>query len=285
MTALPIRNIPFDFKGVDFVWNPVNPSFALVMNALSFFAIGLEKYFCQAMRDAEPLIKDPSVLEEARTFRAQEAIHSMAHRKHVKALIERYPGLQVALDRIVAHFDALYESKDLKYHLAYAGGLESIFTPSFTLLLDNRDVLFADGDARVSSLLIWHFCEEIEHRSSALNVYNYVEGDYIYRIRNFPSFMKHVKEGIAILYEEFKKSVPEVPPELYGASMKQTLPLAGRLRSAFGIFMSQMPWHNPDHEALPDYYGEWMKQYDAGADVTQIFGVRQQQRTLDPVAS
>ena len=284
MTALPIRNIPFDFEGVDFIWNPENPTFSIGMNTLSFFAIGLEKYFCQAMRDVEPLIKDPDVLEEARTFRAQEAIHSMAHRKHVKALIDRYPGLQIALDRLIAHFDALYEAKDLKYHLAYAGGLESIFTPSFTLLLDNRETLFGGGDARVSSLLIWHFCEEIEHRSSALNIYNYYSGDYLYRLSNFPGFMKHVNEGSAILMEEFKKNVPDVPHELYGAKMKSTLPLSGQLRSAYGIFMSQMPWHNPDHETLPDYYAEWMSRYNSGSDVTQIYGVRREQGALQAAA-
>jgi predicted metal-dependent hydrolase len=285
MTALEVRNIPFEFNDVEFIWNPANPTFSISMNLLSFFAIGLEKYFCQAMRDAEPLIKNAAMLEEARSFRAQEAIHATAHRKHVKALIERYPGLQVALDRLVAHFDALYAAKDLKYHLAYAGGLESIFTPSFTLLLDNRDVLFGGGDARVASLLLWHFCEEIEHRSAALNVYNHVEGDYLYRIRNFSNFMKHVNEGIAILTEEFKKSVPDVPHELYGAKMKSTLPLSGRLRSAFGIFMSQMPWHNSDHAKLPLYYAEWMKQYQSGADVTQIFGVRRGPAALQSAAS
>ena len=48
MIDLMIRRIPFDFEGVDFVWNKANPGFAISMNKVSFFAIGFEKYICQA---------------------------------------------------------------------------------------------------------------------------------------------------------------------------------------------------------------------------------------------
>ena len=89
MSDLKIRRIPFDFEGVDFVWNQDDPAFAITMNKVSFFAVGFEKYICQATRDAERLITDQQVLEEARAFRAQEGIHSLAHRTHVNALIEQ----------------------------------------------------------------------------------------------------------------------------------------------------------------------------------------------------
>jgi predicted metal-dependent hydrolase len=92
MIDLKVRRIPFDFEGVDFIWNKNNPEFAITMNKLSFFAVGFEKYICQAMRDAEPLITDPRVLQEARDFRAQEGLHSSAHRKHCKALIAQTPS-------------------------------------------------------------------------------------------------------------------------------------------------------------------------------------------------
>ncbi len=213
------------------------------------------------MRDAEPLIKDPAVLEEARTFRAQEAIHSMAHRKHVKALIARYPGLQIALDRLVAHFDALYEAKDLKYHLAYAGGLESIFTPSFTLLLDNRDVLFGGGDARVASLLIWHFCEEIEHRSSALNVYNYYSrGDYHLPHPEFPELhearqrrRRHSERGV-----QKERAMTCRTEYVWREDEKHASAARADLRSAWASSCRKCRGTIPTIEALPAYYAEWM---------------------------
>src|SRR5690554_6783638 len=95
MSKLQVRTLPFNFDGdIEFIWNPANPGQSIKTNAGSFFVQGLEWYFCQIMRDAEPLIKNPEVLEEARLFRAQEAVHSAAHRRHTAALIRKYPGLK-----------------------------------------------------------------------------------------------------------------------------------------------------------------------------------------------
>jgi hypothetical protein len=283
MAELKIRRIPFSFEDVPFLWNPANPGFSIAMNKLSFFAIGFEKYICQAMQDVEPRIKDPAILAEVRAFRAQEGIHSNAHRRHVKALIKQYPGLQDALDKTIESYDELYASKPLEYHLAYIGGLESIFTPSFKLLLDHRHLLFEGGDARVASLLLWHFCEEIEHRSSGLVIYNHVVGKYFYRVGNFKKFMGHVKEVTDMLGVEFKKHVPGLTDEMLEFKSKASkLPTIAKLRSSYGILMSQMPWHHPDHQPLPAYFQEWSDGYDRGEDMTQTYGVRWEK---EPVAA
>jgi predicted metal-dependent hydrolase len=282
VTDLKIRRIPFSFENVPFIWNPENPGFSMAMNKLSFFAVGFEKYICQAMRDVEARITDQAILEEARAFRQQESIHSLAHRKHVKALIDQYPGLQAALDKTIESYDDLYASKPLDYHLAYIGGLESIFTPSFKLLLDHRHLLFEGGDARVASLLLWHFCEEIEHRSSGLVIYNHVVGKYFFRVRNFKNFMAHVKEVTDMLGEEFKRHVPGLTEDLFDPKSTSSikLPRMAKLRSTYGILMSQMPWHNPDHQPLPDYYAQWSHRYDSGEDMTQTYGVRWKNETV-----
>ena len=272
MSDLKIRRIPFDFEGVDFVWNQDDPAFAITMNKVSFFAVGFEKYICQATRDAERLITDPQVLEEARAFRAQEGIHSLAHRTHVKALIERHPGLQAALDRSIELYDQLYEEQDLKYHLAYSGGLESIFTPSFRLMLDNKEALFSKGDTRVASLFLWHFCEEIEHRSSALMVYDHVYGNYFYRARRFRGFMRHVGVVIEAITAEFRKEFADLPEEWFTTYSNHQLPRAGKLRSMLGITLSQLPFHNPERQPLPEYFHEWSDRYDRGEDMTRTYG-------------
>ena len=129
MSNLKIRRIPFQFDGVDFIWNPHNPSFSIMMNKVSFFAIALEKYFCQAIRDADPQIKDPVVREEARLFVAQEGAHSLAHRKHVKALIEQ-SGTEVAGgSKLVAEaarkLEAMLEGARMNYDLLQGIARES----------------------------------------------------------------------------------------------------------------------------------------------------------------
>ena len=273
MIDLKIRRIPFDFAGVDFVWNKADPAFAITMNKVSFFAIGFEKYICQAMNDAESLISDPRILQECKNFRVQESIHSVAHRKHCKALVAQTPALQAAIDRSVALYDELYAAETLKYHLAYVGGLESIFTPSFKLMLDNRDPLFLGGDTRVASLFLWHFCEEIEHRSSGLAVYDHVYGNYWYRVSRFKGFMAHVGRVIGAITEEFQKAFPDLPTEWFTGYSNYKMPRLGKLRSMYGITMSQMPWHNPEHQALPVYFNEWSARYDRGEDMTRTYGL------------
>ena len=51
------------------------------------------------------------------------------------------------------------------------------------MMLDNEETLFRPGDDRVASLFLWHFVEEVEHRSSALVIYDAVVGKPWYRIR------------------------------------------------------------------------------------------------------
>lgn len=272
MTDLKIRKIPFTFEGVKFIWNEDNPVFSIFMNKMSFFAIGFEKYICQVVRDAEPLIKDPAVLEEARAFRQQESLHSLAHKKHVKALIERYPGLQKTLDKTIASFDALYREESLKFHLGYVGGLESVFTPLFRMLIDNRDILFERGDSRVASLFLWHFCEEIEHRSSGLIIYDEVVGNYLYRISKYKGYVRHATAVFEAMDADFIEHVSDVPASYYTMKNNRPLPLRSRLRSFVGMLAAQLPWHNPVNEALPAYFAEWCKRFDDGEDMSRTYG-------------
>lgn len=272
MSNLEVRKIPFDFEGAPFVWNPEQPRFSTLMNQVGFLAIGFERYIGKAFRDAESLITDERISTEARLFREQEGVHASAHTKHAKALIEQHPGLQTALDRVLESYEKLYDEHPLEYHLAYAGGLEAIFTPFFKMVLDNRAVLFRGGDARVTSLFLWHFCEEIEHRSSALMVYDHVVGDYWYRFKNARGFQAHTRWLAEMLTEEFKQNVPNVPGEAYEGDPFSSVPRWAKFRSAVGILNSQLPWHDPAHQPIPSYYQEWLDQWDAGADVTKIYG-------------
>jgi len=272
MSELEVRKIPWDFEGIPFLWNPEEPRFAVLMNQITFVIIAFERYICKAMRAAESRITDDEVLKEARLFCEQEAIHSVAHQKHAKALLKQYPGLQSVLDKSQASYDELFETQPLEFHLAYAGGLEAIFTPFFKMILDNREVLFKGGDSRLASMLLWHFCEEIEHRSSALIVYNHVVGDYWYRFKNTRGFQKHAGGLFAMAIEEFKAHVPDVPHSAYAGDPFVNVPRKATMRSAFGILSSQTPWHNPAHQPLPQFYDEWLGLWRSGDDVTEIYG-------------
>ncbi|MDA8591077.1 metal-dependent hydrolase [Luminiphilus sp.] len=272
MSDLVVRQIDFDVDQAKFIWNPDNPSFSVLMNQITFFVVGFEKYMCRVMRDAEAQITDAAVMEEARAFRKQEAIHAQKHMRHARALIAQYPALQGMLDKVLASYDDVYNTHPLEYHLAYAGGLEAIFTPFFKMILDHRAVLFEEGEAQVASLFVWHFCEEIEHRSSAYDVYNHVVGSHWYRIRNTGAFQKHTRDLFDMIKNEFELLVKDVPENAYSDNPFARIPMRAQLRSAVGVLASQFPWHDSVNQPLPDYYDEWLGHWQSGADVSQIVG-------------
>ena len=86
-------------------------------------------------------------------------------------------------------------------------------------MLDHDDTLFARGDDRVASLFLWHFVEEVEHRSSALIIYNSVIDDPWYRMRVAPSIFKHVWSVLRIACEGFNKHIPVEERKIDALSM------------------------------------------------------------------
>lgn len=275
MSTLTIKQFDWQFDDVDFYWNPKNREFSAFMNAISFMAVGLERYFCRAMKDAESLVTDPAVLEECKMFNRQEMVHSKSHLKHCRALIAKYPGLQEALDGSIRMYDELYERESLKYHLSYMGGLESAFTPLFGTIIDYRDVLFGGGDPQVASLFLWHFCEEIEHRSSAITVYNHIIGEHIYRMRNVKPMGAHGRLVTLMLQDVFRKAVPEFDTEDFYITWSQALPKWTRRKMSLKILAAQLPWYNHDTQRLPKYFDEWNRRHAAGEDMRFAYGGNQ----------
>ncbi|MBI3217459.1 MAG: metal-dependent hydrolase [Mycobacterium sp.] len=301
MTDLIVRKLRFAFAEhhVPFLWNEANPAFSCMANAVSILAIAFEKMIGQMIPEALPLITDPAIAEEAQAFVRQEGQHSMAHRQHVKGLIKSYPGLKETLDQVTASFDDMTANTSLQYRLAYTADLEATFTPVFKLMLDNDDTLFAPGDDRVASLFLWHFVEEVEHRSSALVIYDAVVDDPWYRMRVAPSIFKHVMDMIRLASEGFNKHVPLEERKIDAIStfriarrkkaLLQRLPFIdapydGPFENAFshlglreqlvalaGVVRSQIPGHNPAHEKLPALADKWFDRYAAGYDVTQWY--------------
>lgn len=299
MTDLQVRKMRFAFADhpVPFLWNETNPAFSAMANAVSFLAIAFEKMIVSTMAEAKPLLTDPVIAEEAEAFVRQEGQHSMAHRAHARGLIKAHPELKVTLDDVIAAFDDLVANKPLKYRLAYTADLEATFTPVFKLMLDHDDTLFAPGDDRVASLFLWHFVEEVEHRSSALIIYNGLVDDPWYRMRVAPSIFKHVMDVVRLACDGFNKHLPlevrkvdalsafalerrkntilkrlgRIPDFGPFASAFHDLPVREQLVALSGIVRSQIPGHNPEHEKLPALAAEWFERYDAGYDVTHWY--------------
>lgn len=296
MVDLVVRRPKFDFAApVPWNWNPANPAFSLIMNATSMLAVAFEQMIVAAVTEAKPLITDPLIATEATAFLRQEAQHSSVHRKHVIALIRAYPGLQETFDLVTASFEHLTAATSVQFRLAYVADLEATFTPSFKMMLDNDGELFRPGDERVASLLVWHFVEEVEHRSSALRIYDATVDRGWYRMRVLPSVVKHIVSVFAIIAEGANKHVPErdrgidarimLPAFRARQAMRQKLargarqpatafasvPRRERMIAAARVLLSQTPFHNPDREPLPELADRWFQRWDGGGDVTHWY--------------
>ncbi len=301
-----MRKLRFGFADYDvpFLWNVSDPTFSAATNALSFLFLGIEKLITITVNEAMPLIKDPSVYEEAEAFVRQEGQHSMAHRQHAKALIRSHPALDATLDEVIGEYGRLATTTPLEYRLAYIADMEATFTPAFKLILDNADTLFAPGDDRVASLLLWHFVEEIEHRSSALIIFDSVVGNPWYRMRLAPAVFGHATSVVVKAAEGFNKHVPLEDRRVDAMSMfgqywkvalvqrfpslqnllavdipdngpyvrpYRQVPLREQLAAVYGVVRSQIPGHKPVKQKLPALAAEWFARYEAGYDVTRWY--------------
>ena len=289
MTNLQVRRVRFDLAGDDvpFNWHPQRPAFAMQCNLITFFAPGFEKFIVDATREAIPLMRDPSQADEANAYLRQEAQHSAAHMSHYRALVRRWPGLQETMDEVIASYDRLTATKPLAWRLAYTAVIENTFTPYFKVFLDHEDKLFEPGDERVASLFLWHFVEEIEHRSSALMVYDAVHGDFPYRLKTIGAVVRHLGEILSIVSQGFQQHVPAVDGGDYGRLLPNGLTprsLVSSVRAArhltepgqatyagapkrelyamlAGLVRSQGPSHDPAYENLPTFAGRWFRRY------------------------
>jgi predicted metal-dependent hydrolase len=308
MTDLVIRKIPWEFDAsVPFMWQPVNPNFGIFCNAFTFIAVPFEKYIISALRSASGRLgEDAGIAAEAEAFLRQEAQHAAAHRKHMLSLIDRYPALEECYDATVASFEALIRQHPVEFHAAYIANLEATFTPLFKVFLDNRDSLFGGGDSRVASLMMWHFVEEIEHRSSGLILYRYLCPDPWYRVKHIRHTFAHIGDITGVIIKAFDEHIPledrrvsavelmssgfltdelklrgpggrrrrariAGPPSIFHA-----VPTRDLFRMLWRLLLSQSPHHDPAAQPLPEWADTWMREYDRGTDMTAFFGTQPQ---------
>jgi predicted metal-dependent hydrolase len=296
MSDLIVRRMPWTFdEPVPFQWQPANPLIGIFGNLFTFFAVPFEQYIIGALRDIDSRITDPAVAEEAAAFIRQEGQHSWAHRKHMNTLTRQYPGLRQTQRTVTGLFDELLARRPLEFHLSYVANIEATFTPFFSVFLDHRDSLFGGGDPRIASLLLWHFVEEIEHRSSALVICEHVTAHRCSRTRHVPATARHVMAVVRAICDGFDEHVPEadrgmstraaIMSEMALGEVKARLrPRKPRQRTAFRdvpsrellamvarLMLSQAPYHDPADQPLPPWAAQWAADYARGVDMTRYF--------------
>lgn len=183
------RKVELDFSDVKVYWNPADPEYCQLLNAISSMLPELEGLLIKAVRASIPLLPEAASEQfrrEVRAFVAQEGRHSKLHKKFNDRLVaDGYDWLPAAIDKMNADFDRFFTTRSLKFALAYAEGFETFGPLVSTFFFERAGVLMADWDEPTTYLWLWHFAEEYEHRTVCNYLYREVFDDYWYRVGVF----------------------------------------------------------------------------------------------------
>lgn len=280
-SGIRVRKIRFEYPDdLAAHWNPARPEWSQMVNAASLLMPYLEPFLIDAIRAALPSITDPALRDDARAYIGQEAHHFAQHRKlNDRLLALGYDALRDYERQLAADY-ARYATRSLRFQLAYAAGFETMALALGHMLVADRDYFFADADPAVSSLVLWHFVEELEHKTAAFDVYQHVVGSYPYRVVGLVWAVVHTlgrtrQAYVALLQRdglwgrlrmrwELKKTI--------GHIFKRTLPWFVEALS---------PWHDPRRSTDPTWVREWIALYDQGETrLTRLDTTRLRQATV-----
>lgn len=178
-----VRQVPFDFGRENGHWNSASPEMSHIVNSASLAMPYLEPYLIRTMRAARPLIKDETLQAELDLYIKQEATHYKQHRRFNDTLSAKgYTCVAELESRLNKDYSQLESKRSLKFNLAYAEGFESMALALGEMLIEDRNELFKDAAPSVTSLVLWHFVEEIEHKNVAYDVFDHLHGNYGWRM-------------------------------------------------------------------------------------------------------
>jgi uncharacterized protein len=196
--ALTIRRLrvdldtPFDAAR----WNGGDAFRSALFNALSMsFPAGEQLFIDSLRRGLAALPADLPAAERAaweaavQGFVGQEATHRHLHARFnaqltAQGLVNRWQ------DRIAQRRERELAQADVRNWVGVTAATEHL-TAVFAECLLAHPRLLAGAEPRLRDLWIWHSCEEIEHRSTAFDLYRTLGGNEVWRLRLFRVVSAH----------------------------------------------------------------------------------------------
>ncbi len=263
---MTVRRMPFaHVPETALHWNAARPEFSQMVNAASLAMPYLEPYLIKTMRQARPLITDPELAHELDLYCAQESTHYLKHRKFNEALKALQPDAIAALEATLADdYAFLGGERSLRFNLAYAEGFESMALAIGHMLIEDRAYLFGGAEPAVASLILWHFVEEIEHKSVTFDVFKHVHGSYVWRLIGLFYATFHIMGRTRSGYQRLLKE------DGLWTNLRSRLALARLVLRIFGNLVPRMirilhPGYHPRQIADPAWMKAWAMLYDADA--------------------
>ncbi len=132
------------------------------------------------------------------------------------------------------------------------------------MLVGDRKFLFGDGESSVSSMVLWHFIEEIEHKCATYDVFKALDGRYRMRIYGLLFAIIHImartRQGYrALLIEDGLWSNWRSRLALYRLLLRMFA------RMTPGLLRILMPGYDPRNVPDPAWAIAWWHQHANGA--------------------
>jgi len=176
-----VRKMDFDFSNLERHWMAGSPTFTHILNGVHLLFPSGERFFIRSVKHYLPQVKDPALRSRVSAFFGQEARHGYEHEAAFAMLEEQ--GLEIK------SFLAWYER--LCWGILEPNALP-IMCLSVTVALEHFTAVMAHraltsneldlGPDVMRDLLLWHSCEEIEHKSVAFDVFTEVGGTWPIRV-------------------------------------------------------------------------------------------------------
>lgn len=270
---LTVRKVPFEFPDtIDPVWHPAEPEFGHMVSGASVTMPYLEPFLIRTMREGLKQVDEPGLIQDCQGFMAQEGQHFQNHRKFNDLLKKKaYPGLEQYEKAMGADFVRYNQTKSLKWRLAYTAGFETMSIGLTHWLVEERGELFQGADPIVTSLVLWHMIEEIEHKTVAIDLYRYLyPRSYFMRLYGIFFASLHIMRYSKLSYREMLKVDGRWTDK---KSRKRLIKMVRRFFLGIGPIMlkGMLPGHHPSHIKDPDWVDEWKAAYQAmGEDAVPL---------------
>ena len=186
------RKARFDWSNTPLHWVPGDPFTTHMLNVFHLLLPVSERWFIQAITEAEPLVDDAKLQAAIKPFIQQESWHAWAHQMVLRHLAEQGVDTTPYTEKLEKWLSKLGKQRpewprvlqrvSLYRRLAVIAALEPFNAALGAWFIQNRGLDYAGADQTMLDLLRWHGAEEIEHRSLVFDVYQNVCGNYALRV-------------------------------------------------------------------------------------------------------
>lgn len=268
--ALPVRRVRFHYPvDLDPAWIKEVPEFAYAANGLSLLMPYAEPLFIKAVRSAFPLIDD-DLRARTEEYIKQEVGHYSEHKRFNEIIRRHHPDVGRVERWMQRCAEWIATKRSRNFNLAFASGGEIMSFLLARWVDKHAGELFGGAEPVPTTLFMWHLAEEVEHKCSAFDVYERVDGS---KLRYALAMVLGTVllgwfawlSALVMLRDDGRL----FSPVSHWRLLRWAVSLAFELFPS--MLVSALPGHRPSDFADPILLTTWLRQYDPATGTMPIW--------------